>query len=62
MFLPEDGFIEAETCRTVYDKIQYRVIHKKRSIFSEVIVSVNVWKNNRIIMCLIVNGYRDRAV
>jgi len=40
----------------------YRVIQGERSMFWEVIVSVTVRKKFHVNMCLILNGYRDRAV
>ena len=40
----------------------YRVIQEERSIFWEVIVSVIVRKKVDMNMCVILNGYRDRAV
>ena len=40
----------------------YRVIQEEWSIFLEVIVWVIVRKKNRMNMCLILNGYRERAV
>jgi hypothetical protein len=38
------------------------VIQEERSIYWEVIVSVMVRRKVRLNMCLILNGYRDRAV
>ena len=40
----------------------YRVIQDERSIFWQVIVSVTVRKKVHINMCLILIGYRDRAI
>jgi hypothetical protein len=40
----------------------YRVIQEVRSIFGETVASVIVRKKVHVNMCLILNGYRDRAV
>jgi len=40
----------------------YRMIQDETSIFSEIIISVIVKKTVHMNMCLIWNGYRDRAV
>jgi hypothetical protein len=43
-------------------RIKYRVIQEEMSLFREVILSVIVRKQVDMNMCLIVSGYRDRAV
>jgi hypothetical protein len=40
----------------------YRMIQEERSIFWEMIALVIVRKNVHVNMCLILNGYQDRAV
>ena len=42
--------------------VLYTVMWEERAVFRELTVSVTIRKNVHMTVCLIVNGYRDRAV